>query len=60
MKLCPVHGQMVALDTDGHLLGRCEGCMEEAADALILIQSGVASARAWAQQTLTARARRFG
>lgn len=31
---CPVHHQMVGLDCEGHVVGRCAGCMAEAAQAL--------------------------
>lgn len=39
---CPVHHRLVAIDGDGHLLGRCDGCTEEAAAALTLIQGAAA------------------
>ena len=34
---CPVHGDRVAHDEHGHLLGKCQRCMYEAARALRLI-----------------------
>lgn len=33
---CPAHGSHVGLDGEGHLLGRCEGCIEEAAQGIAL------------------------
>lgn len=31
---CPVHGRKVALDGEGRVLGKCDGCATEAAQAL--------------------------
>jgi hypothetical protein len=55
MVACPIHDQRVAVDQNGKLLGRCQDCIEEAAEAIALVGSGVASARAWAARTLTGR-----
>lgn len=35
---CPVHHSLVARDGEGHLIGKCDGCAGEAADALIFIR----------------------
>jgi len=35
---CPVHGRLVGVDGEGQLLGRCDGCMREAARALALLR----------------------
>ena len=42
MERCPVHGQLVAFDGEHRLLGRCAGCMNEAAGAIVLIKRGEA------------------
>lgn len=42
VRRCPVHSQLVAFDGDGRLLGRCSGCIEEAAIAERVIQKGQA------------------
>lgn len=31
---CPVHRRLVGRDGEGRLLGRCDGCVEEAARAI--------------------------
>ena len=38
---CPVHGLKVGLDKDGHVLGRCSSCAQEAAAAQALIEAGL-------------------
>jgi hypothetical protein len=40
MVACPVHHRLVGLDADGHLLGRCPGCITEAAEAQRKIERG--------------------
>lgn len=55
---CPAHGQLVALDGEGRLLGLCSGCAREAAQATIDIQQGVAAANMWATETLDRIGRR--
>lgn len=40
---CPVHNEMVGLDSEGHVIGRCAGCMAESARALLVIEKGEAA-----------------
>lgn len=39
---CPVHHQMVGLDDEGHVVGRCALCMAEAAQALTKLRDEAA------------------
>lgn len=41
VRRCPVHHRLVAFDGDGHLLGRCDGCTEEAAHGIAYLQGSV-------------------
>jgi hypothetical protein len=40
MVSCPVHNRLVGTDDRGRLVGRCSGCMAEAADAQRKIERG--------------------
>ena len=36
--LCPAHGQRVAIDKDGHIIGRCWDCVQESARGIAKIE----------------------
>lgn len=40
MVSCPVHARLVGTDAAGKLVGRCSGCMTDAAVALRKIECG--------------------